>query len=115
MLTLSGSEEEVRLHLAVCELRCYQHQILRRTLPNGARAVCVWIQWYQNNRQYMSRVRGCEMRVLPDNKGAGPLGLSDRLDLSSGKAVDAPNVVSVRRREQRELKSKYIIILCWRY
>jgi hypothetical protein len=42
------------------------------------------------------------MRILPDNKGAGPLGLPDQLDLSSGKAVDAPNVVSDRRREQRE-------------
>ena len=42
------------------------------------------------------------MRILPDNKGAGPLGLPDQLDLSSGKAVDAPNVVSDKRREQRE-------------
>jgi hypothetical protein len=42
------------------------------------------------------------MRILPDDKGAGPLGLTDRLDLSSGKAVDAPDVVSVSRREKRE-------------
>jgi hypothetical protein len=40
------------------------------------------------------------MRILPDDKSAGPLGLPDRLEVSSGKAVDALDVVTDSRSEE---------------
>ena len=102
MLTITGPEEEVRLHLAVCELIAFNSTFIE-TLPNDARKQCAC--GYSGIKITVNICPECEAArcaILPDNKGAGPLGLLDQLNLSSGKAVDAPNVVSDRRRKQRE-------------
>jgi hypothetical protein len=39
MLTITGPEEEVRLHLAVCELIAFNSTFIE-TLPNDARKQC---------------------------------------------------------------------------